>query len=114
MIAGGVSIWLSGWALSLKIISSGLTLVYGLFAVDRLLRPRWSALIIHSNSLKGINRAGIEHRILTSGSSFLSPWFLATGSGPSRLGLFRGQVETDDFRRLTVFLRQTARSSLVR
>ena len=96
----------SGLSHLLKAVLLLAVLVYGSRSVYRLLKPRFSALKLGADGLLLIE-AGGEQRLPGHGKRcFVSPWFLGAGDRRVRLGVFCEQMAADDFRQLSVFLRQ--------
>ncbi len=96
----------SGLSHLLKAVLLLAVLVYGSRSVYRLLKPRFSALKLGADGLLLIE-AGGEQRLPGNGNRcFVSPWFLGAGDRRVRLGVFCEQMAADDFRQLSVFLRQ--------
>lgn len=106
-----VAIFATGWSLWLKSLVAIPALVYAAIEVIRLLRPPWHSIQLVDRELTVRNRHGQTFRIELRSSPFLSPLFIGfhawiKGSRrPVRLGLFRGQLDDQDFRRLSVGLR---------
>jgi len=101
----------TGWNVWLKILLANLALIYAGFEVMRLLRPPWQSIQLADRELIVQSRHGQAFRIELRSSPFLSPLFIGFHAGikdsrrPVRLGFFRGQLEVQDFRRLSVGLR---------
>lgn len=101
----------TGWNVWLKTLLAIAALTYAGFEVMRLLRPPWHSIKLADRELIVQSRHGQAFRIELRSSPFLSPLFIGfhariKGSRrPVRLGLFRGQLDDQDFRRLSVGLR---------
>ena len=84
-------------------IGLGLELGAGMAVPWRILDPQAEGLVL-------IDRWGRKHRLVSLGPCFVSPFFIGLrGRGRDgrfiSLGLFRGQISDEGFRRLTVSLR---------
>lgn len=101
----------TGWNVWLKILLAILALIYAGFEVMRLLRPPWQSIKLADRELFVQSRHGQTCRIELRSSPFLSPIFIGLhgytqGSPrPVRVGIFRCQLDDQDFRRLSVGLR---------
>jgi len=91
-------------------------LAYAVTEVMRLLRPPWHSIKLADRELIVQNRHGQAVRIELRSSPFLSPVFIGfharikESRRSVRLGFFRGQLDDQDFRRLSVGLRDPSNS----
>lgn len=89
-------------------------LVYAVWHLYHLACPAWRELLIGSNSAAIRHRSGETFAILAGRGAFVSPLYIGfrcrhPASGCARsVGIFRGQVDDEAFRRLSVTLKQAS------
>lgn len=106
-------ILLSGLSVWLKAGLSVVVLIYAGWHLYRLARPVWKSLAISTDRAVMRYRTGEIFTITPGNSAFVSPLYIGFRcQSPSServfsVGLFRGQVDDEHFRRLSVILRQS-------
>lgn len=107
-----IALWHSGVPIAIRGMLAAAALIYGGFHMFRLLSPRFRLLRLEGDRLHLLDRNGNRQRGQVAGRPFVSPFYLGMivraepDGGRERLGLFRGQLLTDEYRRLSVWLRE--------
>jgi hypothetical protein len=111
-LLGGLAAFANGLPTSVRFVLLLLVLVAGAVAVGRLLHPRLAGLHVDDRGVR-VRKAGEPSRLArVGGTPFVSPLYVgfrlrpAGERFPRSVGVFRGQMAEDDFRRLSVALRQ--------
>ncbi|MFU8831613.1 MAG: protein YgfX [Wenzhouxiangella sp.] len=92
-----------------------MVVVYGAVQLIRAARPRWKAMSIDGSELILLDRTDTSTTLTPGTRSFVSPLYIGVvgqaGKSGKRLslGLFRDQLDSDAFRRLSVLLRRPSR-----
>lgn len=101
----------SGLPAGLRVLGAFVVAAYTLYWIIRLLRPRWKALAVEENGPVVIDHADRRFNLSVHGRPFVSPVYIGFSgrivqSGRRcSIGLFRGQLADDHFRRLAASLR---------
>lgn len=112
-LLGILSAFNNALSLWVQLLIAGLVLAAGGVAVHRLLAPVAKGLRVQSREVRLRMPGGATLEGELQGSPFVSPLFVGFRWRPEgrrlagSLGVFRGQMTGEDFRRLCVALRQT-------
>ena len=91
-------------------------IVYAGWQIHRLYAPRWRSVWVQQGEAVLRDRSDERFRVLVDHQSFVSPLYLGfdcrkeSSARRASVGLFRGQVDDEGFRRLSVLLRERAGS----
>lgn len=106
-----LAVSVSGLHGGLRLALIVVVLIYAFAQTIRLLRPRWRALALEQGALTVVDQQRRRHRVSLRGRPFVSPLYIGL-SGRSdiarqrlAIGVFRGQLAPDHFRRLAAALR---------